>query len=112
LADVFDVEWVSHDNFFHAFDGGEEVVDDVPVGGAFKGGFARVVDAILANDFGEPIVVIALVDSPFVGIAAVRVKDVDLAKRLVCVYAHAVVVGGIHIALREGVILLHCACLA
>jgi hypothetical protein len=33
-----------------------------------------------------------------------------LAKLLVRVYAHAVVVGGVHDLLREGVILLHCAC--
>ena len=99
-----------HDDFFHAVDGGEEVVDDVPVGGAFKGGFARVVGAILANDFCETMAVVALIDAPFVGIAAIRVKDVNLAKLLVRVYAHAVVVGGVHDLLREGVILLHCAC--
>ncbi len=34
----------------------------------------------------------------------------NLAKLLVRVYAHAVVVGGVHDLLREGVILLHCAC--
>ena len=54
--------------------------------------------------------VVALIDAPFVGIAAIRVKDVNLAKLLVRVYAHAVVVGGVHDLLREGVILLHCAC--
>jgi hypothetical protein len=37
-------------------------------------------------------------------------RDVNLAKLLVRVYAHAVVVGGVHDLLREGVILLHCAC--
>jgi hypothetical protein len=45
-------------------------------------------------------------------IAAIGVKDVNLAKLLVRVDTHAVVVGGIHDLLREGVILLHCAYLA
>ena len=44
--------------------------------------------------------------------AAIGVKYVNLAKLLVRVDAHAVVVGGVHDLLREGVILLHCACLA
>jgi hypothetical protein len=35
-----------------------------------------------ANDFSETKAVIALVDPPFEGIAAIRVKDVNLAKRL------------------------------
>jgi hypothetical protein len=55
---------------------------------------------------------LALVDAPFVGIDTVRMKDVNLAKRLVRVNAHAVVVLCVHDLLREGAILLHCACLA
>lgn len=45
----------------------------------------------------------------FVGIAAIRVKEVNLAKLLVRVDAHAVVVGGVHDLFREGVILLQSA---
>ncbi len=37
-----------------------------------------------ANDFSETKAVIALVDPPFEGIAAIRVKDVNLAKDFLC----------------------------
>ena len=74
----------------------------MPVGGAFKGGFAGVVGAILANDFCETMTIVALIDASFVGIAAIGVKNVNLAKLLVRVYAHAIVVGGVHDLLREG----------
>ena len=84
----------------------------MPVGGALEGGFAGVVVAMLCNKFGETLLVVTLVDAAFVSISAVRVENVDLAKRLVRVDAHAVVVLCVHDLLREGAILLHCAPLA
>ena len=55
----------------------------MPVGGTLKGSFAGVVVAMLCHQFGETLLGLALVDAPFVGIATVGMKDVNLAKRLV-----------------------------
>ena len=62
--------------------------------------------------FTTPFTAFILVDAAFVSIATVRVENVNLAKRLVCVDDPAVIVLCIHDLLREGVILLYCACLA
>lgn len=83
LTDVFDVQGVCHNDFFHTLNGREKIVENMPVGGTLEGGFAGVVVAILCHQFGETLLVVALVDAPFVDITTVGMKDVNLAKRLV-----------------------------
>jgi hypothetical protein len=64
---------VCYDDFFHTLNGREKIVENVPVGGTLEGGFAGVVVAMLCHKFGETLLLVALVDAAFVGIAAVRV---------------------------------------
>ena len=70
----------------------------MPVRGAFKDRLARSVQGL--DDLGEAVVFRA-VDASFPDNVAIGVQNVNLAKLLVRINAHAVVVGGVHLVSRR-----------